>query len=454
MEHQKAGVQWLLDTPKGMLAWQMRTGKTATALRAWENSADQGPLLVICPATGREMWRREAIRWSYDADVPPNVQVVTSVAPKIHPASDVVVTNYDQLLNPNVAKSIRARPHWGSIVLDEAHYLKNPSSQRTKLVYGGGHHLQRPIIERTDRVWPLTGTPIPNHPGEIYPHARTLWPDAIRYKSDAPMELWQFELGFCQIKQGKFGYQVVGGKNLDELKQRLAPYVNRLLLKDVIDMPPVRIDTWPLDMETTGGVRVPDAPELLEKLERFGRVDEIEQFDNDTLQSYLTCIESEAVHLATLRRETGTLKAIATTLLLRDEFENGADKQVVFAYSRDAIETMRKGLKDFQPAVLHGGTKDRYAEVDRFNEDPNCKPFIGQIQAAGEIIDLSVSNSVVFSEQSWTPGVNEQAMFRVLGTKQKRPVFVRFCYLPGSVIDEAVARANARKAAMIAQVFN
>lgn len=453
--HQVKGVEWLKANPKGMLAWQMRVGKTATAIRAWEETAEQGPALVIPPATGREMWRREFQRWAIEQHIPPKVQVLKDGNTPIDPNIDVLVVNYEKLLNPNVSKRLRGFPRrWGVIIPDEAHRLKSPDAQCTQLFYGGGHHKRNPLTHYSDRVWPLTGTPTPNHPGEIWTHAYNLWPEALKYRADKPMELWEFELGFCVLKQDQRGnYNVVGGKNLAELKQRLAPHVNRLLLKDVVDMPPVRVDTWPLDMDTTSGEgRYPDAPELLEKLNRFGSFDDIERFDNTTLDAYLACITAESAHLATLRRETGTLKAIATTFLLREELENGGAKTIVFAHHRDAIETLQKGLKDFQPAVLHGATKDRYAEIDRFTEDENCRVFIGQLQAAGSIIDLSAAENVLFVEASWTPGDNEQAMFRALGKNQTKPVLVRFTYLKGSV-DEAVNRACARKAATIAQLF-
>lgn len=451
MPHQEAGKEWLKGNPTGMLAWQMRVGKTPTTLRAWEDTAEQGPALVLCPATGREMWRREALKWA--TDVQPKVQVLKDGNTPIHPAADMVITNYEKLLNPNVVKRLRGSRRWGVIIADEAHRLKSPDAKCTQIFYGGGHHKQNPLFKYSDRVWPLTGTPIPNHPGEIWTHAYNLWPQAIKYRGDKPMELWEFELGYCLIRQGEHGPVVYGGKNLPELKERLAPHVNRLLLKDVMDMPPVRIDTWPLDMETTSGEgRYPDAPELLEKLNRFGSFADIERFDNGTIDAYLACITAEAEHLATLRRETGTLKAIATTFLLREELDNGGAKTIVFAHHRDAIETLHKGLKSYQPAVLHGSTKDRFAEIDRFQNDPNCRVFIGQLKAAGEIIDLSAAENVLFAEASWTPGDNEQAMFRALGKNQTKPVLVRFTYLNGSV-DEAVNRALARKIATISQLY-
>lgn len=458
MPHQIVGAQWLIDNPTGMLAWQMRCGKTATALRAWECTPQHGPLLVLCPATGRENWAREAKRFSLDPDLPPNVQVLTNSTTPISSAADIVITNYDKLLNPNVAKRLRGRGRWGAIIADEAKALRNVGAQRTQLVYGGGKQKnQRPLVELTDRFWPLEGTPMLNHPAELYPHARALWPQAIEYRG-RPMELWEFELQYCQIVQGDYGPKIVGGKNLGELKERLSPHMNRLKLRDVIqDLPPVRVDSWPLDMETTSGVgRYPDAPELMEQLTRqYGAPSDIERFDNDTLAAYLAAIEGQQVHLAALRREVGTLKAIACSFLVRDELEANDEKVVVFAYGREAIATLTKGLAQFQPAVIHGGVEagKRMAEVDRFTNDPACRVFIGQLEAAGQIIDLSVASNVIFCEAAWSPPINEQALFRVLGVKQKKPVFVRFTYLRG-VIDEALNRANARKNAMISQVIN
>lgn len=454
MPHQAGGVSWLLDHERGMLAWEMGVGKTATAIRAWENSIERGPALVLCMASARENWRREALRFATDKDWPPRVQVIKNPADPLDSSADVVITNYDKLLNPLVAKRFRAAKRWGVQILDEAHLLKTPGAQRTKLVYGGGHHKQTPLIQNAERVWCLTGTPMPNHPAELWTHAWHLWPETLLYNGK-PMDLATFELGFCQLHQGKFGMQVVGGKNLAELKERMAPVVHRLKRKDVLTLPPLTIDSWPLDGETTSGVgKVPDLPELLGELaHKYGPPAAVECFNLDTLHSYLACIQGTYLPLATLRRETAVLKSIAAAHMVREELEQGAPKTVVFAYHRDAIENLAKVLAPFKPAVIHGGVDDRDTPQDRFREDPECRVFIGQLTAAGSSINLQAGSRVVFVEASWTPGENEQALSRVYRHGQTEPVLVRFVYLSGS-IDEAVQRALARKTAMIAQVVD
>lgn len=460
MAHQQDGARWLVDNPRGMLAWEMGVGKSATAVRAWENTAERGPLLVLSQASARENWRREIERFAIDPDFPPLVQVIKSQHDRLAPHVSAVVVNYDKLLNPHVIGQLRGR-RWGAIVLDEAHVLKSPgdSCQRTRAVYGAKklRPNQTPLVRLAERVWPLTGTPMPNHPAELWTHAYYLWPESIVY-AGVPMDLATFELGFCQIVAGDYGRKIVGGKNLGELKRRVSPHINRLKRKDVLkNLPPCRVTSWPLDMEITSGVRYPDLPELRHELDaRFGNPQEVEKFDNATLDVYLACIESNYDSLATIRKTTGTLKAIACALLVREELEQGAPKTVVFAHHREAIEVLQKGLRAFNPAVVHGGVPAglrRDQEIDRFQNDPACRVFIGQLQAAGASINLQAAQNVVFAEASWTPGENEQALSRVYRHGQTAPVLVRFTYLKGS-IDEQISRALARKSAMISQVID
>jgi SWI/SNF-related matrix-associated actin-dependent regulator 1 of chromatin subfamily A len=454
MPHQTDGVRLLAGAKRKMLAWDMRLGKTATALRAWDEVATEGPLLVLCPATARANWAREAATWCPEA----RVQVLWASSDRPDYSADIVITNYDKLTNKTFAQALRM---WrsadrGVLVLDEMHYLKNPRAERTKRVYGVTYGKPDarivPLIDRFDRIWGLTGTPMPNHPAELYSHCRALWPDAIKYSGHV-MELWEYELRYCVLQQTEYGTRVVGGQRLDELKQRLVPYIHRLKSSDVMPHDLKLVETWPLDI---GAARVThDLPELVAKLQqRFGDVSEIERWDEETVDAYLQAINVEHDAVARVRRDVGTLKAVSTALLVREEIENNAPKTLVFAHHRDAIETLTKGLASCNPAVIHGDVpaQRRQLEIDRFHADPSCKVFIGQIVAAGQSIDLSAAEHIVFCEASWTPGENAQAMARASGPRQTKPVWVRFAYLAGS-IDENILRACARKTAMINQLF-
>jgi SNF2 family DNA or RNA helicase len=463
MAHQAALVPRLIPAHAYMLAWDMGVGKTAPLARAWENSPEHGPMLVLCLASARENWRREILRFTIDPDVPPRVQVIRSSADRVDTLTDAAIVNYDKLLIPQVAKMLRSR-RWGALVLDEAHVLRTADAERTRLVYGlgsagKGKCRQEPLIKSAARVWAATGTPMPNHPGELWTHARALFPGSIEYRG-RPMEQWEFEARYCQVKMSKYGPQIVGGQHLDELRQRMSPYMDRLKRCDVLSLPPLSIETWPLDVDATGGgIKRPDGdiPELLGTLaERYGSPDKIDTFDAAMLDAYLACIAQAGQFLATIRRETATLKALASGLTLAEELDATSHKVVVFAYHREAIATLEKVLAPYAPAVIHGGIgdRDRVAAIDRFHVDPRCRVFIGQITAAGASINLqNAASEAFFVEASWCPSDNEQAIARVYRNGQTKPVRVRFAYLHGS-IDEPVSRALCRKTAMISQVIN
>jgi hypothetical protein len=452
--HQGRIVPWLLDTPKALLAWEMGVGKTAPLLRAWELSRDRGPALVICLNTARANWAREIRHFALDPAFPPKTHVARNkTEPFNRDATDIVICNYEKLIIPQWHRLI-CNGKWGAVIIDEAHRLKNPDGKTTRAVYGFGHPQKKCVLGVAKRVWLATGTPMPNHPGELYSHCRALWPQHMLYNRHV-MERWEFEAAFCEMRQTPYGMAVCGGRNLGELRARLAPVVNVLKRKDVLNLPPCRIDVWPLDGEAGPLVRIPDLPGLLGTLEeKYGSVTDIDHFDQKTLDAYLACIQSAMLALSTLRRETAQLKAVFTGLTIREELDCDVGKTVVFAIHREAISTLEKTLRAYQPAVIHGDVPEarREAEIDRFQTDPHCRVFIGQINCAGSSINLQAASNVIFLEASWTPGENEQALSRVYRMGQTRPVFVRFVYLPGS-IDEAVSRAIRRKMITISQVF-
>lgn len=454
MSHQEKGAEWLQDAPNLMLGWDMGVGKTATILRGWWKTGAADPLLVLCLASARENWAREAARWVPDA----GVQVLQTMRDRVDPFADIVITNYEKVLRKHVLESL-TRNRWGAVCFDEAHMLANPDAKRTVAIYGRDDRWAKqriPLISRTDRVWCATGTPTPNHPGELYSHARALWPDRIQYRGHT-MERWEFEAAYCDIANTSRGPKIIGARNMAELHAKLDPVISRVRRKDVLDLPPIRIDSWPLDAETTNTFKMPPLVEGREifgsLVARYGDISQLDVCASQILEIYLTCIRQNAPVIAAERQQVATLKAAVTAIMLAEEAEAAGathEKTVVFAYHREAMAVLAKHLRKFGVVEIHGDVDPsaRQGIIDRFQNEPALKFAILQIKAAGASVNIQAASNVVFTEYSWVPGDNEQAIARVYRHGQENPVYVRYAYLPGSV-DELVGRAIARKMAMI-----
>jgi SWI/SNF-related matrix-associated actin-dependent regulator 1 of chromatin subfamily A len=114
------------------------------------------------------------------------------------------------------------------------------------------------------------------------------------------------------------------------------------------------------------------------------------------------------------------------------------------------IDTLMSALQQFQPVKIDGRTNQsqREAAVEAFQTDPNCRVFVGQLQAASTAITLTAASNVLFAEADWTPAINAQAAARAHRIGQPSAVTARFVMLDGTS-DALVMKALARKAADI-----
>jgi SWI/SNF-related matrix-associated actin-dependent regulator 1 of chromatin subfamily A len=332
------------------------------------------------------------------------------------------------------------------LILDEAHYLKTKDSKRTKAIFGEKCNGAEGLVADSKHVFLLTGTPIPNNPSELWPMLRAVMPDAIERPTKKgtikPMAYWTFVERFCVTQDTGFGIKIVKGRNLAELKERIRPFVLRRKKDEVLkDLPPIRFDTLALESKAPlrDHVIEPTVQLVQEVLARDG----------------VAGLKAIAPHVAQLRRVTGMAKVPAAIEWIKEHFEGGGGKLVVFAHHKDVIEQIacHTDYASYNPVHITGATTDRQAAVDRFQNDPECRLFIGQIQAAGTGITLTAASDVLFVESSWVPAENEQAAMRVHRIGQKNACLIRFAMLAGS-IDEQIQKAVMRKTQDIARLFS
>ena len=300
------------------------------------------------------------------------------------------------------------------------------------------------MLGRADYAFVLTGTPMPNHSGELYSHLRAL--DPARVRSPKTGRVWtqqQFEAHFCEMRHAFVGMTIVGTKNDAKLNEKLDGFMLRRLKKDVLpDLPAIRFGEFFVDAGVTDedlGLDPEDIRMIREALEKKG----------------VAGLRQQYTHFAALRRATGVAKVKPVIDWLRMWLETTDKKIVVFGHHTAALRAIyhAKGIHQYARKI-EGTTlqSDRQGHVDAFQTEPNVRVMIGQISAAGTGLTMTAASDMLFLESSWVPADNAQAAMRIHRIGQKNACMVRFAMLAGS-IDEQVQRAVMRKSESIARVL-
>ena len=262
------------------------------------------------------------------------------------------------------------------------------------------------------------------------------------------MEYEQFLHRYCLLKMNEYGTpKILGYKDLEGLQQLLQGI---MLRRDYLPgLPDLVIREDPVVVE------VNDA-----RLREFEEREEFADLQSviasaDARANDLEGIEDEFIHLATLQRLTGLAKARAAAELIAGEC-GSEDKVLVFAIHREVLEIMQGvfDLAGLKPAMVHGGVPDglRNEEIDRFQNDPSCRLFLGQIQACQEAITLTAGNRIWVVESPWSPEYLDQIFRRARRRGQLKTCFASFVAVAGS-IDETKAATCALKAKNLAAIM-
>lgn len=432
---QLSGAKFLAGRTAALLADDPRVGKTGAAIIAADYIfADN--ILVVTTASGRAVWKRGFAEWS------PFGRSLQILTPKdvLDPHTRVAVVGWPSVANPVLRSQLLRRP-WALAILDESHWAKNPEAKRTQAVYGPHDAL----TAKAAVTWCLSGTPMPNAPNDLWPMLKTLAPE--RLTTDfGPADVTPYEAfmhRYCVVKMKKISNfrkipVVIGGRNLPELKARMEGFYLQRTQADVGIRAPI-YETFPLlvsarvrrDAECGA-----DAAAILAAASS-GSTRDLE------------------MHLGPLRRVTGEIKARAVVEALKEEFDGGLDKIVLMHWHTETGRILKDGLSRYGVVGLDGSTPAdaRAAAEERFKNDPSIRVFVGQIQAAGEAIDLSAAAVLWFVETSFVPKDMRQAALRITNLTQQRQAVVRVCVLDGS-IDEAVEQVLLRKWSAIREVMN
>jgi SWI/SNF-related matrix-associated actin-dependent regulator 1 of chromatin subfamily A len=432
----KAGAPTYLGFDPGL-------GKSRTAIEA-AKARGADTVLIVSPASGRYVWQRECARWW--PGMPFRMVNGPSDLGNLRPTRGFVLITYGLLSQKEgpYASLIAKGRSFDMTVLDEAAAVKNSSANRTKAIL-------RTMWPKLGYVVPMSGTPAPNHAGELYPILKAHKPESITMQvngSTRPLTETEFQDTFCRVVNKSFGggrqvRVIEGSKNLDVLRKRIDGYMIRVRKEDVLkDLPPLRWDVVPVQPKTDYLASLPQVPEGL---------------SDDDLLKWLSGADGE--HVMRLRRLLGVAKVDASVEYIQDFLDNMPPerKVLVFAHHKDVISKLAAA---FNNCVVYSGetsTVERSRVIDKFLTDRACRVFVGNIQAAGTAITLvgptCKCSDVFFVEATYSVGDNHQAACRVHRIGQNDAVVARMLTAHGT-IDDRIQSILARKATDFSNLFN
>lgn len=392
-------------------------------------------VLVLCPHSVVLVWQAEIKKWWSD-----HPRIVTAPA-RMSAGEGVYLVSYGLMSETMgvLAQHIADTEPFEATVIDEAHFLKNPKANRSKRIFD--------LLGEGQLGWvhPMTGTPAPNHAGELWGLLFHLRPDLILSPvTGKPMREGEFQNRYCTVKQFKVNNhwveRVTGSKNKDELRARIAPMVVKARKKDVLpELPPIDFVVLPVSAP-----RVPDG---------IGDVKIFDKYDDDDLLAQLAggAAKSEIQQLG-LAKIPAVLEWIVD--LLRDDPDR---RLVVWCIHHNVVDRYVGLLQEYQPVKFDGrdNLDQRRAAIERFMSG-SARIFVGQIQAGGTGITLvsptAKCSDVIFAESSFSPSDNYQAACRVHRIGQNDGVLVRHAAASGT-LDDRIQEILARKSRDIKEIF-
>lgn len=419
-DFQLDAVKFALDRNKSYLGLDPGLGKTICAALII-NALKLRPALYICPPFLTRNVENELKKWCL---LNPN-----RISRELKLGTSVLIVPDSKLYDLHTKTRIKnfvlycqnqkAEP---MVFVDEAHRYKNASAQRTRALFD--------IVGDFEKIIFLSGSPMPNRPMELYSILSNLVPETIDY-----LNRFEFGMKYCAGFKGPWGYDFSGASNVEELASRVkGPFMLRLK-KDVLKLPPRLQEIVFLEDEM---------PPLLAEMER-----KLLAYcpNSDYIKEGLEAQDGEKLHLATYRKLLGEMKTAQAIKYLQFILEDG-EAVLVFAHHKEVISKLSTGLRKYLPMVIDGKTPmaERHAIQERFKESNRHNLVILNLQAGGIGFNFTKATRVVFTEFSWVPGENDQAIDRAHRIGQKQTVLAQYLVFKDS-IDEKILISNFKKRA-------
>jgi hypothetical protein len=435
-----------------LLADEPGLGKTAQALLAAE-AANAYPLLVVVPSVVKTNWAREAGLWTPHR----SATVVHGNGDTVNGFADIVVVNYEVL-----DRHVGWIGEFGfrGMVVDEAHFIKNKTSQRSQHVL----ELSERIRSRTARplLMALTGTPLINDIDDF----RAIWQFLGWIDETKPLADLMDALEEIGLSPADPGFHPAARRCVIDLG-----IVRRRKVDVAADIPARRIADLPVELDDKAGRSIRAAERDLARrlVSRYETAlanrtsgAAVEGIDADLVRRVARWELKDATTAEAGENVFGMMRRIgqAKAGLAADytaQLARSAGKVVFFAKHVDVMdvaeETFAKLGIRFSSIRGDQTPSARQKHIDAFVNDPGVAVAVCSLTAAGVGINLQVASNIVLAELSWTDAEQTQAIDRSHRIGQTEPV-TAWRIIAAQTIDARIAELIDSKAGLAARALD
>ncbi|AAT88670.1 helicase [Leifsonia xyli subsp. xyli] len=438
-----------------LLADEPGLGKTAQSVLA-ASVAGAYPLLAVVPNVVKMNWAREVERWTPHR----RATVIHGDGERLDAFADVVIVNYEVL---DRHLSWLSTLGFKGMVVDEAHFIKNLHSQRSRLVLG----LAEAIREKTPDplLIALTGTPLINDIDDF----KAIWQFLGWIDGDRPAAELMESLEETGMTPADLGFYAAARASVIDLG-----IVRRRKIDVAADLPSRCVVDLPVELDGDLGRSLLQAEKeladrLVARFHRAAAAGRPDSFDGDdaahrkhlirlVAQSELEESKSAKTgdNVFTMVRKIGQAKAGLSSDYTA-QLARSVGKVVFFAKHIDVMDAAEAAFaaRDLTTVSIRGDQRAavRQKEIDAFNTDPGVSVAVCSLTAAGVGLNLQAASNVVLAELSWTAAEQTQAIDRVHRIGQEEPV-TAWRIIAAQTIDSKIAELIDAKQGLAARALD
>ena len=438
--YQKAGVDWLHFLHDyhfgGILADDMGLGKTVQALVLLASLKERGEAerasLLVVPKSLLVNWQREAARFTPQLRVLEFMGVGRRKDLSIFDGYDIILTTYGTMLR-DIEFLRTYRFHYA--ILDESQAIKNPLAKTARAAR----------LLNADHRLVMTGTPVENRTFELWSQFSFVNPgllggmESFKENFAYPIESRQDQEAASTLR--KLVYPFILRRTKAQVAPELPPRTERTLF----------VELEPAQRKLYNRVRDRYRAELLGLIETQGIEDARMKILEGLLRLRQVCIHPALVE-PTYRGVSAKFELLFETL---ETLQSENHKALIYSQFVEVLKRVRAGLDEqkVRYAYLDGQTRDRQAQVDRFQSDPRVPFFLLSLKAGGVGLNLTAADYVIHLDPWWNPAVEMQAADRAHRIGQDKPVFI-YKLIARDTVEEKILQLQEKKRGLVEQLIS